>query len=393
MEDELDLSIIRTILTENDSKNILNNINRKIDYKNKQSSEFMDFPGSHPVTLLKKHIDVLINEDYYVCEKSDGIRVLLYIHIFKNKTHAFFIDRKCKVYAIDLDVHSIKNTLFDGELYIDTYDDRKEMVYSIFDTLIYNDESVTEKNLQERLSYAYKYVYYNDMRNKAMSKNVVNTDKNEDNNDVDKKNNNEYGNSTINDNKQNVDGTCNVSLIVKNMSKCYGFCEVYKNIPNLKHKNDGMIFTPVKLPYIPGRCDKLYKWKPTHLNSIDFLLERIDDYVYVMMCFGKNNNLKIFDYFYDVEGDSPNRLHKKVVEMNYSENATFIDPFNFAEIKGGWLIYKVRTDKETPNSHKVVVNVMYSLKESLEYEDLEIYFHEIRNAWKEREEEKKRSKL
>jgi hypothetical protein len=29
-------------------------------------------------------------------------------------------------------------------------------------------------------------------------------------------------------------------------------------IPNLKHENDGLIFTPVKLPYIPGTCRQLY---------------------------------------------------------------------------------------------------------------------------------------
>lgn len=29
-------------------------------------------------------------------------------------------------------------------------------------------------------------------------------------------------------------------------------------IPNLKHENDGIIFTPVKLPYITGTCRQLY---------------------------------------------------------------------------------------------------------------------------------------
>lgn len=33
-------------------------------------------------------------------------------------------------------------------------------------------------------------------------------------------------------------------------------------IPNLKHENDGLIFTPVKLPYIPGTCRQLYLPSP-----------------------------------------------------------------------------------------------------------------------------------
>lgn len=29
-------------------------------------------------------------------------------------------------------------------------------------------------------------------------------------------------------------------------------------IPNLKHENDGLIFTPIKLPYVVGTCRQLY---------------------------------------------------------------------------------------------------------------------------------------
>lgn len=36
----------------------------------------------------------------------------------------------------------------------------------------------------------------------------------------------------------------------------------------LPHPSDGIIFTPVKLPYVTGTCPLLLKWKPPHLNTV-----------------------------------------------------------------------------------------------------------------------------
>jgi mRNA guanylyltransferase len=45
-----------------------------------------------------------------------------------------------------------------------------------------------------------------------------------------------------------------------------------KVVPNLKHGNDGMIFTRNQAEYVIGRSNYILKWKPPHLNTIDFLL-------------------------------------------------------------------------------------------------------------------------
>ena len=41
----------------------------------------------------------------------------------------------------------------------------------------------------------------------------------------------------------------------------------------LSHEPDGLIFQPSKEPYMPGRCDDVLKWKPLHMNSVDFRLK------------------------------------------------------------------------------------------------------------------------
>ena len=41
------------------------------------------------------------------------------------------------------------------------------------------------------------------------------------------------------------------------MERSYGLHLVFDQMTKLKHSSDGVIWTPVKYPYIPGTCDKL----------------------------------------------------------------------------------------------------------------------------------------
>jgi hypothetical protein len=41
------------------------------------------------------------------------------------------------------------------------------------------------------------------------------------------------------------------------MERSYGLALVFDQMTRLKHASDGVIFTPVKLPYTTGTCEKL----------------------------------------------------------------------------------------------------------------------------------------
>jgi mRNA guanylyltransferase len=52
------------------------------------------FPGSQPVSFEKLHLDWLEKEDYLVCEKSDGIRYLMYMKVTDKGPEVFLVRKR-----------------------------------------------------------------------------------------------------------------------------------------------------------------------------------------------------------------------------------------------------------------------------------------------------------
>lgn len=69
------------------------------------------FPGSQPVSFESKHLVDIEREDYFVCEKSDGVRYLLFC-LHSPKGPASFLVRVDDVAAIHklISLHSLTET-------------------------------------------------------------------------------------------------------------------------------------------------------------------------------------------------------------------------------------------------------------------------------------------
>ena len=61
-----------------------------------------------------------------------------------------------------------------------------------------------------------------------------------------------------------------ISVEMKHLEKSYGLPLIFQQIELLHHENDGLLFTSAHAPYSIGQCHKMLKWKPSHLNSVDF---------------------------------------------------------------------------------------------------------------------------
>ncbi|KAJ3344769.1 Dcp1p-Dcp2p decapping enzyme complex alpha subunit [Entophlyctis luteolus] len=73
------------------------------------------------------------------------------------------------------------------------------------------------------------------------------------------------------------DGTKTLWFDLKPLHSSYNVTRVFDQIPQLKHKNDGVIFTSAIAPYAIGTCEKMIKWKPSEENTVDFKVDGPDE--------------------------------------------------------------------------------------------------------------------
>ena len=168
-------------------------------------------------------------------------------------------------------------------------------------------------------------------------------------------------------------------LRLKQMWKPYGLRELFERvIPAQGHENDGLIFTPVQDPYLAGTCHRLLKWKPSEMNSIDFLIvvneKKPEDFELHIATNGVPHFYCKFDPFADdgLKDLGPSELNGKIAEFRYAG-------------PDSWKFMRFRPDKRLPNDVKTVQKVIQSIQDNITRADLLEREGVIRRNWKARE--------
>jgi hypothetical protein len=111
------------------------------------------FAGAMPVALRRSELAKLVQEacDYYVSEKSDGLRVMLYVSMHG----IFFIERTLKIYEVlargsYFFTLARPELLLDGELVV-RQDVSNRLCFMAFELYALNGESLAETKLPDRL--------------------------------------------------------------------------------------------------------------------------------------------------------------------------------------------------------------------------------------------------
>lgn len=309
------------------------------------------FPGSQPVSLTRRNLNSLTKFPYVVCEKSDGERHMLLIY----KKHCYLIDRMFNIYRVQITLPDMDNTsLLDGELILDTSPNPKSkgtIRYLVYDAVQVKGVNVAKETLLYRLKSA--FVELIRPRQRA--------------------------------------STDAFAIFVKDFfDVCYSANLVFPYGCRLGHECDGLIFTPAEDPYKPGTCPRLLKWKPAHLNTVDFVIELVMGYrpedTHAKLLPAVAGVQKFTGIWLARSGpmwnwliENRKAINNKVVECGWdpaaytfvpSNKSEFVDTGNWIK-DGGWILHRVRDDRTTPNDESVVEKVKASIADGISIGDLD----------------------
>ena len=339
------------------------------------------FPGAQPVSFGSRHLLELQTQDYYVCEKTDGIRCLMYLTREGDKEVVYLIDRKNEYYHVpDLhfplegdDLASFHTeTILDGELVNDTDPTSKQvsMKYLVFDCLIMDSNNLMHRTLDKRLAY---------FRQKLLSPYEALYKK-------------------FPDELQFLPFT----IHFKHQEFGYAMEQMFNRIiPSLHHGSDGLIFTCRNSPYTPGTDEHILKWKPESENSVDFRMHLRFPTVEPDPGGAGGDEMAYFDYtaFPQVEltvngGDVDGDVDWGSLALSPSEWETMKsrnEPLNdrivecYMDKSTNWRYLRFRDDKEESNHISTVKSVMESIHDAVTKEDLINHEKKIKSEWKRRQ--------
>lgn len=351
------------------------------------------FPGSQPVSFATRHLEELRERDYFLCEKTDGVRCLLFLtNDFRDGQEVevvYLVDRKNDFYWVP-DVHIptprghgtfYTRTLMDGELVLDEQPDgimyadgkTRRLHYLLFDCLVYDGKNMVERDLESRLGHMHTiFPPYKDFCHKFPE---------------------DVRNHTF-------------LLKKKAVHMSYAFDDFFKSIiPQLKHGNDGLIFTCVHSPYKPGTDDRLLKWKYPEENSVDFVLsldipdlesqdrpsnshsspppEKDYDVIPRLILYvaeGSNHYRYWADLY--VTSDDWDKMREWAEQNHKGLDESIVECVMDSEKR--WRFLRFREDKKDGNFINTVNSVIESIEDPVNKQDLLNAANGIRHAWKER---------
>ncbi|KAI0145355.1 mRNA capping enzyme [Xylariaceae sp. FL1272] len=345
----------------------------------------ISFPGAQPVSFSRKHIDELRREDYYVCEKSDGMRYLLYMTSGDEGQEVhYFIDRKNDYWYIDRgnlhfplqtsEEQFHTNTILDGELVIDTLPDgTSEPRFLVFDCLALDGQVLMSRDLNKRLGYFQEAIFrpYQSLMRKYPSERAYQP----------------------------------FFVAAKDMQLAYGIEMMFKDvIRNLRHGNDGLIFTCLKTEYRPGTDPHILKWKDADENTVDFIWKFAFPLVSpsseevaegVTAPFTDYEAVPHIELLARHEGSYPDG-YKYYADLYLEESEWEIlkslnDPLDervveaYMDGQKRWRFYRFRDDKTDGNHISVVNSVIESIRDGVTQDELITSAKTIRDNWKARE--------
>ncbi|RDW65217.1 mRNA-capping enzyme subunit alpha [Coleophoma crateriformis] len=342
----------------------------------------LGFPGAQPVSFARRHLEELTRQDYFVCEKSDGIRYLLYLtqdenneeihYLIDRKNDYWFLPKGALHFPVPRDIEGFHvKTLIDGELVIDRLKNgQMQPKYLVFDCMVLDGNSLMNRTLDKRIAYFKERIF-------------------------------DPYSALLKDYPDEIQ-FMHFLVELKSMQVSYGIEMMFRQIlPNLPHGNDGLIFTCRMTDYKHGTDQNILKWKPEAENSIDFRMrmdfpliqpDQHDIAEGITKPYPDYDALPTINLFVGANGNE---------DLWYA--TMYLEPQEWESLKGlgepledrivecsmdsakRWRYMRFRDDKENPNYITTVESVIESITDRVTEKDLLAAAKGIRDAWKLRE--------
>lgn len=299
----------------------------------KTSNEKDFFPAPQPISLERRDLSKLVDYEYFVCAKSDGMRFLLMCY----GGSCYMVDRAFKFYEVTLkfknkDLYESEEPyedklggIFDGELVLNN---DKEWQYVIHDCVNINGNIVSHLFLNKRLE-AIK---------KLTSDYFI------------------QENSEFNIKTKQFFTFKNLYLLEKFISR-----------NQIDHKTDGIIFTPKNKKVGSQTQYDLFKWKPRQLQTFDFKIVKNSEGITAYV----NKDEEHIPYATAVTGSPEEKLFLEGLEKNcegFTNNS--IVECDYDNINDSFIPVKIRMDKTHPNSLYTVKKTFSNIKEDITMREL-----------------------
>ena len=273
------------------------------------------FPGPNPVSLERADFPKLLQQTYYVCEKTDGVRHLLMCCNYQGHNVCVLGDRMLTFWLLplrDIPRAMYQGSVLDGEIAYNKMS--KSWQFLTFDVVMMSGVPTFSKRFSDRIGVAHK---------------VMALFKHHPLDPLDLKVKNFYSLNTLAD-------------AASHMSMARTFFEV-----------DGIILTPQEDEVVFGRHMAMYKFKDGCKHTIDFLVMDAE------------GTLGVFD----------NGRHAAVGKLSVVPGQQVPSAGSVVECsslgKGAWRMETVRTDKNTANDAFTYKKTMLNITENLGWADLE----------------------
>ena len=282
------------------------------------------FPGPQPISIEYKHFPILRENEYVVCEKTDGERHMMVALMYEGKRKCVFVNRAFNIteVTINLKKDAYDGTILDGELY--------ENTLMVYDAVWVAGNSVWNKTLTQRLESAQNIL-----------KSVI----------------------YMKSDKWRL--KCKTFHSMKDFKK---FMDEY--LPTIQQQIDGLVFTPVNEPIHIGTHESMFKWKPQEKNTVDFMMKRETTretpgfrkgpLVWKLYIQDKGKLYYESEIPLGVVSDEPWFEDGAIVECKY---------ITWEDGPMWWKPLKRRYDKTHPNNRRTFYRTIVNIKENIQMKD------------------------